>query len=200
LKGGVKPASVGTVTTESEAAVLKGVQGSKPLMTADEDLLNVYSNQIGGKPLGTPTGIYDMVTNPGPLMQLPNNPAANFAGGRYTSITLSEDTVLYRGGSSTGNPLGQWFTSDAPASVAQVRIDTAVRPQWIDQSTGVLTGQSPIDTVYSVKIPAGTTIYIGPTASQGGVYVGGNSTNQTQIFIPRTTNGLTVINSSPIQK
>ena len=164
----------------------------------DGDLANVHSNQIGGKPLGTPVGTYDMVSNPGPLAQLPNNPAANFAGGQYTAITLTEDTILYRGGSSAGSPLGQWFTVDAPTSVSQVRIDTAVRPQWMDAATGALTGTSPVDAVYSIKVPAGTTVYYGPTAYQGDIYLGGAGANQSQIFIPRSTTGLTVINSTPI--
>ncbi len=44
----------------------------------------------------------------------------------------------------------------------QVRIDLAVKPQWIDSVTGELTGTSIINTNYAIKIPAGTTVYSGP--------------------------------------
>lgn len=72
----------------------------------------------------------------------------------------------------------------------KVRIDTAVKPQWVDPVTGQLTGTSSVDVVYSIKLPAGTTVYQGPVASQGGVYVGGSGLTQTQIFVPKTTLGL----------
>lgn len=86
------------------------------------------------------------------------NPASNFAAGKYNEIELKEDLVLYRGGEA-GKELGQWFTRRSPNSVAEVRIDSAVKSQWIDLETGVLTGKSPIDTVHTIKIPKGTKIY-----------------------------------------
>lgn len=59
-----------------------------------------------------------------------------------------------------------WFTRKPPDSVAQVRIDSAVKPQWIDPKTGALQGSSPIDNVYAVLIPTGTRIYEGPVGYQ----------------------------------
>jgi hypothetical protein len=171
---------------------------SKLTNTSSTELPNVFANQVGGKPIGTPAGTFDMVTNPGPLAGIPGNPASNFSGGKYTAIVTNEDVILYRGGSSTGSPLGQWYTSNPPTSVIQVRIDTAVRPQWINAESGSLTGTSPIDTVYSIKIPAGTTVYHGPVGSQSGVYVGGDGLNQTQIFVPKTTPGLTPVVKKPL--
>lgn len=143
---------------------------------------------------------YNMVENPGPVAEMADNPAANFAGGKYDEITLEEDTILYRGGNSEGSGLGQWFTAEPPESVAHVRIDTAVKPEWIDPRTGVRTGTSPIDTVYKVKIPAGTKVYAGPTGYQGGVYVGGKP----QIFIPKPwenqgPGGVEVMGSEPLK-
>ncbi|WP_203981370.1 WXG100 family type VII secretion target [Planosporangium flavigriseum] len=123
---------------------------------------------------------YNMVEDPGPLAEIRGTPAANFAGGRYDAVSLPEDRVFYRGGDSQGSPLGQWFSIEPPRSVAEVRIDTAVRPQWINPKTGEWGGTSPVDTVYAVKIPAGTTVYPGPVANQGGMYVGGGH----QVFIP----------------
>ncbi|MBV9026671.1 MAG: hypothetical protein JO362_23390 [Streptomycetaceae bacterium] len=138
-----------------------------------------------------------MVHNPGPLAEGDYPPAANFAGGRYNEATLTHDEILYRGGEGgEGKELGQWFTRQPPQSVAHVRIDTAVRPQWIDSATGEFTGKSPVDTVYSVKFPAGTKIYFGPVGNQGGVYVGGVE----QIFIrePWKIKGVEVIGSEPL--
>ncbi|MBV8176568.1 MAG: hypothetical protein JO151_18660 [Verrucomicrobia bacterium] len=39
-------------------------------------------------------GQFDMVTDPGPLASFPSNPAANFASGKYTAITLTEDVRI----------------------------------------------------------------------------------------------------------
>lgn len=107
---------------------------------------------------------------PGPLVEVADNPAKNFYGGRYNVNVLEEDTIFYRAGQS-GKPLGQWFTSEAPESVAKVRIDTAVKPQWINQTTGELTGTSIVDTAYAIKIPKGTITYTGPVGPQGGEYI-----------------------------
>jgi hypothetical protein len=63
----------------------------------------------------------------------------------------------------------------------------------------VAPGGIPVDTVYGIRFPPGTTVYIGSTGSQGGIYVGGSGAAQTQIFVPRTSGGSTV-NSSPVPK
>ena len=140
---------------------------------------------------------YDLVNKPGPLAARPGSPAANFAGGRYDEVELPADRVLYRGGDSKGSPLGQWFSTEPPAGVATVRIDTAVKEQWISPKTGEWQGASRVDTVYSVKIPAGTKVYPGPVANQGGIYVGGGN----QVFIPEPWKipGVTVVGSAPLK-
>lgn len=81
---------------------------------------------------------------------------------------------------------GEWFSRTPAESVVKVRIDSAVKPQWIDPKTGVLTGKSPIKSNYAIKIPAGTTIFEGPVGYQGGIYLGGQSF--TQLFIPKPWN------------
>ena len=143
---------------------------------------------------------YDMVNNPGPLANLKGNPAANFAGGKYNMHVLEHDLVLYRAGKGGGgiNALGQWFTREPAESVAKVRVELAVKPQWIDEH-GVLTGTSPIESVYKIVIPKGTTIYEGPVGYQGGAYLGGQ--NITQIFVeqPWRLNGVNVLDSWPIR-
>jgi uncharacterized Zn-binding protein involved in type VI secretion len=149
-------------------------------------------------PARAPTYTYNMVENPGPLASVRNNPAANFAGGKYNATTLTDDVVLYRGGEA-GKPLGQWFTREPPGSVANVRIDSAVKPQWIDPGTGALTGSSPINAVHAVRIPKGTVIYEGPVGYQGGPYLGGQ--NQMQIFVqePWKIPGVTPVSSTPLR-
>lgn len=72
---------------------------------------------------------YNSYTNPGPLSEFSTTPNRNFYGGRYNKTVLSEDTIFYRAGNAD-NPLGQWFTREAPQSRAQVRIDTAVKDIW----------------------------------------------------------------------
>ena len=101
---------------------------------------------------------YNMIENPGPLAEMPNQPAKNFYGGRYNMEVLQEDRIMYRAGNAQ-NPYGRWFTSE-PSSY--------------------------IDNVYAIKIPKGTTIYTGSVGPQGGVYVGGCNVMQTYIDAPWT--------------
>ena len=130
---------------------------------------------------------YNMIENPGPLPEINETAAKSFASGKYNVKILEEDTVFFRAGSSD-SPLGQYYTRDIPESVIKVRIESAVKPQWIDRDTGVLTGTSELTDVYATKFPKGTIYYEGPTGSQGGVYIGGKE----QIFInkPWTIDGI----------
>ena len=128
-------------------------------------------NNIKSKYPDLQTYEYNSYTNPGPLNDLRGQPNVNFYGGRYDVEVLKSPKILYRAGDQS-NPLGQWFTESAPHSEIEVRINTAVKPFWTDRS-GNYTGSSPLNTVYEIKIPAGTTIYRGPVASQGGIYQGG---------------------------
>ena len=140
---------------------------------------------------------YNMIENPGPLANMDDNPAKNFYGGKYNATTLTQDTVFYRAGKE-GVPYGQWFTTTPSKSVAQVRIDLAVKPQWINPATGVLDGTSVINMNYGIKIPAGTTIYSGPVGYQGGVYLGGEDIIQTFISKPWCIKGVEVVSSTPL--
>jgi hypothetical protein len=141
--------------------------------------------------------MYNMIENPGPLAVMEENPAGNFFSGKYNSEVLADDRIYYRAGQE-GEPLGQWFTPKPAESIAKVRIDTAVRPQWVDTRTGALTGTSPIDTNYAINVPAGTTVYTGPVGYQGGVYLGGYDVIQTFIPTPWKT-GAQVIDRTPLK-
>lgn len=89
--------------------------------------------------------------------------------------------MFFKAGDAS-NPGGSFFTFNLPQSAAQARIDSAIKPFWIDPSTGAITGSSPINSVISAKFPVGTTYYFGPVGTQGGIYLGGQ--NNIQIFIP----------------
>lgn len=118
-----------------------------------------------------------------------------------------EDKYFYRSGESGGltdpgkgrNSLGQWFTSTPADSVIKVRIDTAVKPQWINPQTGVLEGSSPLNATYKVKIPKGTTIYEGPIGSQGGIYSGGMNIEQVFVPEPWKIKGVEAVSEVPLK-
>ena len=153
-------------------------------------------NNIQSKYPDLQTYEYNSYTNPGPLNDLRGQPNDNFYGGRYDVEVLKSPKILYRAGDQS-NPLGQWFTESAPHSEIEVRINTAVKPIWTDRS-GNYTGSSPLNTVYEIKIPAGTTIYRGPVASQGGIYQGGLEYEQIFIETPWKIEGVEVISSKPL--
>lgn len=50
----------------------------------------------------------------------------------------------------------------------------------------------------AVKIPAGTTVYEGPVATQGGVYVGGQNVTQIHIPEPWKIPGVQVMSETPL--
>ena len=153
-------------------------------------------NNIQSKYPDLQTYEYNSYTNPGPLNDLRGQPNVNFYGGRYDVEVLKSPKILYRAGDQS-NPLGQWFTESAPHSEIEVRTNTAVKPIWTDRS-GNYTGSSPLNTVYEIKIPAGTTIYRGPVASQGGIYQGGLEYEQIFIETPWKIEGVEVISSKPL--
>jgi len=105
--------------------------------------------------------------NPGPL---PAAIASTFRSGSYAATTLSEATTFYRAYGGTAGQVGQFWTRTAPAGPLQSTIDLALNPQWGNTAAQVV----------RIQVPAGTRIFEGAAAAQGGL-VGGGS----QIFIPR---------------
>lgn len=160
---------------------IKSIEGGSGAFATDEIISqydDIYKYQ------------YNATTNPGPLSEM--GVAGNFYGGRYNKSILESDLILYRAG-QIDKPLGQWFTREPLGSVAQVRADLAVKPQWINPVTGVLEGTSTIDCIYTIKIPKGTTIYSGPVGNQGGIYLGGLDIEQIFIAQPWRIDGVEVI-------
>ena len=183
----VEIAGVGKVSLEEAEKLIgkdvrwsRGESGKTTVIYGEEDIANYQ---------------YNMIENPGPLAEMPNQPAKNFYGGRYNMEVLQEDRIMYRAGNAQ-NPYGRWFTSEPPASVANVRIDTAVKTHWIDPKTGAYEASSYIDNVYAIKVPKGTTIYTGPVGPQGGVYAGGYNVMQTYIDVSWT---FEVVEKIPLQ-
>ena len=138
--------------------------------------------KVGDDVVGNVNGTFDAF-NLGPLK---DDLAGTFTGGRYQSITLANDTTLYRAG-TLQQPLGQFFSTDAPTGIMQTRIDKAVLPVWPNGT------KSTLDTVFEVNIPAGTQVHVGEVSSQGGVFVGG--TQQIIVQEPWTIDGVSILNS-----
>ncbi|TDB42522.1 hypothetical protein C5467_24000 [Photorhabdus khanii subsp. guanajuatensis] len=138
-----------------------------------------------GNELGVVTGNYSAV-KPGPLSY---DLAETFSGGRYKEVILGRDTDFYRAGASN-KEYGQFFSLGRPHSVIQTRIDKAVLPKWPKG------GESPLDSVFKIRVPTGTKVYVGEVGTQNGFYLGGTE----QIVIPKAWNvpGIKVIGQWPL--
>ncbi|MGP1434207.1 MAG: hypothetical protein ACTTKP_08000, partial [Catonella sp.] len=217
IKGGqavVNKIKTQGVNTAVEEVVEKAVKETSEEVTEEvaekgaKSLANNSDEMISKGLSNTKTKYaYNMIENPGPLAEVRGNPASNFISGKYNIETLDEDIILYRSGKEGGltipgkeqNALGQWFTREPAESVAKVRIDSAVKAQWIDPKTGVLTGTSTIESTYAIKIPKGTIIYEGPVGYQGGIYLGGENCNQIFVSEPWKIHDVKPLSETPIK-
>jgi RHS repeat-associated protein len=121
---------------------------------------------LAGAPCTPPKAIKHGPLNPGPL---PQGVADTFRSGTYTARTVSRRTTLYRVYGGNAKQVGPYWTRTKPSGPTQSVIDSALKPQWGNTATRVA----------KIRVPAGTTIYEGVAAAQGGL-VGGGS----QVFIP----------------
>jgi RHS repeat-associated protein len=126
----------------------------------------------------------------GKLARLADELAVTFLGGKYETAILKQDTVLYRAGAKD-RPLGQFFSKDIPKSEIQVRIDKAIPPRWPSGS------KAPLDTIFEIKIPSGTTVHIGTVAPQGSFFLGG--TQQIVIEKPWNIENVEVLRAFPLK-
>ena len=206
------PASLSAaMATRFGRVALGGVGGAGTSMILDEvqygqiNPLDVAAGTVGGAAGGgigsrpkvwdsRPGYRYNMIEDNGPLAELRGNPAGGFAGGHYNVVVTTEIIIVYRGGAAGGgeNAYGRWFSLEPSDSRAQLRIELGVKPEWKNPD-GVLIGSSPIESLYALEVPAGTTIYVGPTSNQGGIYVGG----RIQVFIPEPWN-FRVLSETPL--
>lgn len=81
--------------------------------------------------------------------------------------------------------MGSYWSRDAPVSVAQVRNEKAILPEWFNKETGTWGPTSRIDRAYEATWESGTTMYSGrvapETGQDGTVYPGGTG----QVYIPQ---------------
>jgi len=99
--------------------------------------------------------------NEGPLIK---EIANTFRSGTYNGITLGEPVTLYRAYGGKAGQLGHYWTRTPPSGPVQSIVDSALDRQWGNTATQVV----------KVEVPAGTTIYEGPAAAQGGLVGGGD--------------------------
>ena len=108
--------------------------------------------------------------------------AANtFASGKYDAY--KGQLLLFKAGDKENQ--GSFFTLRPPASEAQARIESAIKDQWVPPDGQVPAGL-PVQRsdlthgyVYVLENPD-QPVYVGPTSSQGGPYLGG----EIQAFVP----------------
>jgi hypothetical protein len=104
--------------------------------------------------------------NPGPLSA---GIAATFRGGAYREVVYDRSIQLYRVYGGRAGQLGSYWTATPPTGMLRSRIDLALMPQWGNSASLVV----------RINVPAGTRMYEGYAASQGGLVGGG-----TQVFVP----------------
>lgn len=186
LGGGKLTAEVTTAALVVPGAVKSAITGVQKVAAL---VGPAHAIPIAGTSITIPgrvLGEYSAV-NPGPLVA---KQVETFAGGRYSEIVLKENVKLYRAGTSEVQ-FGQYFSLDKPRGMVQVRIDKALLPEW---PTGA---KSPIDTVYTMEVPAGSKVYLGEVGTQSGFYVGGTH----QVIIPSSWDlpGIKILSSEPLK-
>lgn len=95
---------------------------------------------------------------------------ASFRGGAYSEIILEKPLVLYRVYGGAAEKIGRYWTRTPPTGPLQARIDNALLPSWGNTAQSVAT----------IEVPAGTTVFEGYAAAQGGMIGGG-----VQIYLPQ---------------
>lgn len=170
---------------------VSGFLGTTAVGTVSGGLIGGAGGAIGYKVAPFVQNLLGNKTPQPVLPDLPDDLAVTFSGARYTAGVLDADTVLYRAGSQSGSPLGQFFSSEPPVGVIQTRIDKAIPYVWPG-------GQpAPLDTGFAVKIPQGTVTYTGTVANQGGIFMGG--TEQIVVVKPWEISGVEVVGSWPLR-
>ena len=89
-----------------------------------------------------------------------------FRSSTYDEVRLTEDRLFYRDYSDPDRRFSAFWTREPSSGPVQSIIDSAILPQWGNRATDTVT----------IRVPAGTTVYEGPTAPQGGLAGGGDQT------------------------
>lgn len=103
--------------------------------------------------------------------------AETFSGGRYAHIKLTEDTIIYREWSpkTWAKEDGAYWSLDKPKGSLQVRIDSALLPEWGEAASLDDVWRNQATHWTSVRLPVGTEIYIGEVGFQRSPWNGGDS-------------------------
>jgi hypothetical protein len=125
----------------------------------------VDNGQVELAEVGTKGISWNPLTGSGPLGE---KIASTFRSSTYTETVTSEATTLYRVYGGSAGEIGGYWTRTPPAGPVQSIIDTALNPAWGNTATSVT----------RINVPAGTRIFEGVAAPQGGLVGGGN-----QVFI-----------------
>ena len=150
----------------SEQALTVATFGMGSVASAGGEMASsVAAETVGNAEAGATVNYGPM--NLGPLA---NDIMSTFRSGSYTAQTLKQPTSLYRVIGESGNTAGSYWTSMQPQGPLQSLIDLGLDQSWGNTATRVI----------RANIPAGTRIYEGAAAAQGGLVGGGN-----QIYIPK---------------
>lgn len=183
--GGDAPAGY-TEVMDNKGLIIAGASVAAGLGIGKFGIVNEISELKSLHALGKVEGEYTLL-NPGPL---PKELAETFSSGTYKEITLTSDTIFYRGGSA-GRALGQFFGYEQPQGVLQTRVDKALLPQWPNGST------SPLDSYHEIQIPAGTKVYVGEVGYQTALFSGG--TEQVVVREPWEIPGVKILSSGGLK-
>jgi hypothetical protein len=89
-----------------------------------------------------------------------------FRSSTYDEVRLSEDRLFYRDYSDPNKRLSAFWTRQPSSGPFQSMLDSAILPEWGNRATDTVT----------IRVPAGTTVYEGPTAPQRSMVGGGDQT------------------------
>jgi hypothetical protein len=89
-----------------------------------------------------------------------------FRSSTYDEIRLSEDRVFYRDYSDPNRRFSAFWTREPSSGPFQSMLDSAILPEWGNRAEHTV----------AIRVPAGTTVYEGPTAPQRAMLGGGDQT------------------------
>jgi hypothetical protein len=89
-------------------------------------------------------------------MQMTTFKVGDRATTTYEAVKLDQPTELYRVFSDPSKKMGPYWTIKKPESSLKAIVDNALDPNWGNRATDIV----------SIRVPAGETIYVGPSASQ----------------------------------
>jgi hypothetical protein len=190
--GNIAPAALATVFSGGAAAGLRGAEATDRIVAGaaaadrlvDGEEVLAASGRLKAA-FGADHAWTHDVLHPGPLTpsgmsveEMRLSAAQTFAGGKYDMVSEPEKYMVFKAGEHPG---GRFFTLEPPASEAQVRIDSAVKPHWMTPE-GAYSGSSPLPSGYAyvVEHPEHP-LPMGPAGEQGGVYLGGP--DKIQVYI-----------------